>query len=871
LANSNQTQLIIQAVDQASAIFQAIGLSSDGMSKDMQKALADSTKSLQMGQTALVGFKDSMTSTIGSMKGLVADFGMVGIGAGIIKQTKDWSESVYDLKRALGSSAEDASKMLVVGQATGISADEAGARFAKFGRAISTAKDEMVKADAAGKQSNDMFTRLGISYDQLNGKNVAQVFSVVADKMRNMADGAEKDAVAMALFGRAGFQVTEMMNLTKAQIDEITQRAQQQGLILNDETTEAWHHLGLEMGQVMNTMKGFAVQIGSDMLPALQRKADAIKDVADKYNQLSPTVRAVIGETAEAAAEFAALQLTLKGLSLFIGMASPAWAAMLCNPWTAAALAIGLAIDKVWEYSSAMNKQQIDRANSRSDNPTFDENGNVIPMYAGARGHRDDYAPEQYKSEDKSPGLAPPYTGGGTAAANKYENALASANALMAQLQEKIASQSGGSAFEVSMAQLAKQDADWKKQTTHLGQDGIDTTDLEKMVKQYDTEFTAKITKNYTDAWIDAKDQAALINDQILGDKNKEADDEYQITLRKIEKERLAEIKAIGKTSKDPKAIAQADADAASKTTLAGKKRDDTKDNNGAQAFQQQIAYANELVTLTGATTDQVDAIKEAANAKEKARLTNLIAAEKQGSDDWYKYNSMLAAVEVQQNDLAATHLETSFGVAYTAISHQTHNYANDVIQTFNEINGQITDNLTKMLQGTETFSQGMRNVFQSMTNDIIAMFVKMWESKYVQPWLQTIFNGLTGGSTSGTGAPTPIQSAPTPMQDAVPHAAGGVASGWSLVGEQGPELAYFGDPAQIYTAGQSQRMMSPGSGGTTSPNVNVTVINKSGQQVNVSQQAIYDPQTHTMLMNMFVDGIQNNIGGARDALFGRG
>jgi hypothetical protein len=42
-------------------------------------------------------------------------------------------------------------------------------------------------------------------------------------------------------------------------------------------------------------------------------------------------------------------------------------------------------------------------------------------------------------------------------------------------------------------------------------------------------------------------------------------------------------------------------------------------------------------------------------------------------------------------------------------------------------------------------------------------------------------------------------------------HANGGVASGWSIVGEQGPELAHFAQPARIYTASQTQSMLGGG------------------------------------------------------------
>ena len=67
-----------------------------------------------------------------------------------------------------------------------------------------------------------------------------------------------------------------------------------------------------------------------------------------------------------------------------------------------------------------------------------------------------------------------------------------------------------------------------------------------------------------------------------------------------------------------------------------------------------------------------------------------------------------------------------------------------------------------------------------------------------------------------------------------------------------------------------SKAMLNPAAA-ASNPNVNVTVINKTGQQVSVAQQATYDPQTQSTLVQMVLDGVQNNVAGARDFFFGRG
>lgn len=53
-------------------------------------------------------------------------------------------------------------------------------------------------------------------------------------------------------------------------------------------------------------------------------------------------------------------------------------------------------------------------------------------------------------------------------------------------------------------------------------------------------------------------------------------------------------------------------------------------------------------------------------------------------------------------------------------------------------------------------------------------------------------------------------------------HANGGIATGWSVVGEQGPELAHFAQPARIYTASQTRAMMGGSNDTTTKENTAV-------------------------------------------------
>lgn len=66
------------------------------------------------------------------------------------------------------------------------------------------------------------------------------------------------------------------------------------------------------------------------------------------------------------------------------------------------------------------------------------------------------------------------------------------------------------------------------------------------------------------------------------------------------------------------------------------------------------------------------------------------------------------------------------------------------------------------------------------------------------------------GQTATGWGWVRPTKYNPYAPLSSVPrHANGGLANGWSLVGEEGPELVNFTQPGRVYTAEQSHNMLS--------------------------------------------------------------
>ncbi|MFL1427132.1 MULTISPECIES: LAGLIDADG family homing endonuclease [unclassified Nocardiopsis] len=85
-------------------------------------------------------------------------------------------------------------------------------------------------------------------------------------------------------------------------------------------------------------------------------------------------------------------------------------------------------------------------------------------------------------------------------------------------------------------------------------------------------------------------------------------------------------------------------------------------------------------------------------------------------------------------------------------------------------------------------------------------------------------------------------------------YASGGTASGWAVVGEEGPELAHFADPARIYSNAESARMLataakvstaSRGGDGASAPLVGA--INASINSADATVREMVDEITHSL------------------------
>ena len=156
---------------------------------------------------------------------------------------------------------------------------------------------QMGNAAEGGKTQKVMFKKLGVSIYDTNGKlkTSKQVFDEAIDSLGKIENTAERDALAMDLFGKSAADLNPLIEQGSNAINELSKNAVN---VIPDETIQK---MG-EFDDVMQEMKAaanaamveFGGQIAQDLLPIIKELAGFIKGIAKAFGDLSPGVRKAI-------------------------------------------------------------------------------------------------------------------------------------------------------------------------------------------------------------------------------------------------------------------------------------------------------------------------------------------------------------------------------------------------------------------------------------------------------------------------------------------------------------------------------------------------------------------------------------------------
>jgi hypothetical protein len=214
------------------------------------------TASFQTGsrkaQQEVKGLRNNMVTAAKAIGGALA--GMVAWDT--VQQLRDMTRAAVDTVGALGEQAQQLGVTTDALQEYRYAASQTGIEQAQMDQALAQLTRRLGDAAQGAKEPTKALEQLGITLDQIKGRSAGDVIPLIAEGMKRLPDDAQRAAVAVDLFGKAGQKLMPLLSEGAQGIKALTDAAREMGLVLTPE-------------EIANADKY------ADMMAALDKKVDA--------------------------------------------------------------------------------------------------------------------------------------------------------------------------------------------------------------------------------------------------------------------------------------------------------------------------------------------------------------------------------------------------------------------------------------------------------------------------------------------------------------------------------------------------------------------------------------------------------------------
>jgi hypothetical protein len=252
----------------------------DGLAEinGLNKALGNTERQAKETGGALGRIKGVAGGLTNALGALVPAVGIAGIAA-LGKRAIDAADNLNDLSQRTGVSVENLSKFGAAAEDSGSSIDEVAKAMGRLAKGI---------VDPASK-ANEALRSIGISSTDASGKvrSMDAVMLDVADRFSKMPDGAQKTALAMELFGRAGANLIPMLNQGRGALGEYA-------ATIDTEMAEAADKFNDALNGIARSVAGPFNQAITALLPFITQLAQGIAGLAQWFSGLPAPVQNII-------------------------------------------------------------------------------------------------------------------------------------------------------------------------------------------------------------------------------------------------------------------------------------------------------------------------------------------------------------------------------------------------------------------------------------------------------------------------------------------------------------------------------------------------------------------------------------------------
>lgn len=290
--------------------------------------------------------------------------------------------------------------------------------------------------------------------------------------------------------------------------------------------------------------------------------------------------------------------------------------------------------------------------------------------------------------------------------------------------------------------------------------------------------------------------------------------------------------------------------------------------NNDAiyKAHEQRMSLIRAWEDANIVTTQRANELREEELTSYQDHLNEILNSQQLNADQRLEVMQKLAQAYIDLNDATSSSMKNAWDNALTYIQNKVYDQRATIRAGIDEMLGEFTNFGQNMLTESKSLSERFDNLFKNLANSIMNTMIKVIMQGLVMRSIMGLFGGGSvnfGASPGNAGMGTGLSSI-NDVGLGIQFANGGYATGWSIVGERGPELVNFSQPGRVYNAEQTAKAL--GNGAPT--DVKVVIENRSGQQVQATNAtAKFDGKS--MILGVVIDAVRTNDGGFANILKG--
>jgi hypothetical protein len=240
----------------------SLGLDSAQFETGVKKARRDA-------QQASTGIAASFNQISSAAKMVAASIAAVGSAAVLVavRQTINAMDDLSKAAQKTGTSAAELSKLQYAADLSGVASES-------LQRSLNRLNVAIVQVGPGAKGAAGALQAMGITAKT----GTLDALMKVADQFQSMPDGAQKSALALELFGKAGADMIPLLNGGSAAIKDAADEAERLGIVIDGNTARAAEAFNDNLTRLKTAGQGVTMQITAGLVPALAAITDRLVD-----------------------------------------------------------------------------------------------------------------------------------------------------------------------------------------------------------------------------------------------------------------------------------------------------------------------------------------------------------------------------------------------------------------------------------------------------------------------------------------------------------------------------------------------------------------------------------------------------------------